>query len=88
MTTTRVLTTHVPTLLADKVYLMANRLDRSRGWVVKQAIAAWVDLEEQRHQMTLEALGEVDAGLLVDHAQVQGWARSLTSEVSVKPSIA
>jgi predicted transcriptional regulator len=79
MMTTKVLTTHVPLPLADKVDLMAARLDRSRGWIVKQALTAWVDLEEERHRLTLEALAEVDAGAVIDQAQVQAWADSLSS---------
>jgi predicted transcriptional regulator len=79
MMTTKVLTTHVPLLLADKVDQMAARLDRSRGWIVKQALAAWVDLEEERHRMTLQALADVDAGAVIDQAQVQAWADSLSS---------
>jgi predicted transcriptional regulator len=77
--TTKVLTAHVPLPLADKVDLMASRLDRSRGWIVKQALTAWVDLEEERHRLTLEALAEVDAGTVIDQAQVQAWADSLSS---------
>ena len=77
--TTKVLTTHVPLPLADKVDQMAARLDRSRGWIVKQALAAWVDLEEERHRLTLEALADVDAGAVIDQAQVQAWADSLLS---------
>ena len=53
---TKVLTAHVPLGLAEKVEAMAARLERSRGWVMKQALAAWVDQEEERHRMTLEAL--------------------------------
>ncbi|MEA3362899.1 MAG: ribbon-helix-helix domain-containing protein, partial [Thermodesulfobacteriota bacterium] len=34
---TKVLTTHVPLPMADKVEQMAARLERSRGWIVKQA---------------------------------------------------
>jgi predicted transcriptional regulator len=77
--TTKVLTAHVPLPLADKIDLMASRLDRSRGWIVKQALTAWVDLEEERHRLTLEALAEVDAGAVIDQAQVQAWADSLSS---------
>ncbi len=33
---------------------MAARLERSRGWVMKQALAAWVDQEEERHRMMLK----------------------------------
>lgn len=77
---TKVLTAHVPVDLARKVDTMASRLDRSRGWVMKQALAAWVDQEEQRHQMTLEALNDVDAGRVIDHSVIQAWANSLGTD--------
>lgn len=81
----KVLTAHVPIALAAKVDAMANRLDRSRGWIVKQALAAWVDLEEERHRMTLEALGDVDTGRLVPDHDVQAWADSLSSDAPLPP---
>lgn len=71
--------THVPLPLADKVDAMASRLDRSRGWIVKQALTAWVDLEEERHQMTLEALADVDVGAVIDQAQIEAWSDRLPS---------
>ena len=74
---TKVLTAHVPLGLAEKVDAVAARLERSRGWVMKQALAAWIDQEEERHRMTLEALAEVDAGHVIDHEAVQAWADSL-----------
>ena len=87
MPDTKVLTAHVPLDLAEKVDAMAARLERSRGWVMKQALAAWVDLEEERHRMTLEALAEVDAGRVIDHQAVQAWADSLgTDEPLPTPS--
>ena len=76
---TKVLTAHVPLALAEKVDAMASRLERSRGWVMKQALAAWVDLEEERHRMTLEALADVDAGRVTDHQSIQAWADSLNT---------
>lgn len=79
-TDTRVLTAHVPIALAEKVDAMALRLERSRGWVMKQALAAWVEQEEERHRMTLEALEDVDAGRVIDHQAVQAWAASLGSD--------
>lgn len=83
--TAKVLTTHVPLPLADKVDAMASRLDRSRGWIVKQALAAWVELEEERHRLTREALDDVDAGAVVDQAQVQAWADSLSTATPLPP---
>lgn len=77
---TKVLTAHVPLGLAEKVEAMASRLERSRGWVMKQALAAWVDQEEERHAMTLDALADVDAGRTIDHRAIQAWAESLATE--------
>ncbi|MGB2943190.1 MAG: ribbon-helix-helix domain-containing protein [Candidatus Macondimonas sp.] len=79
-TGTKVLTAHVPLPLAEKVDLMAERLERSRGWIIKQALAAWLDQEEKRERLTREALADVDAGLVVDHQAVQAWADSLSTE--------
>ena len=51
-TDTRVLTAHVPLTLAKKVDMMAIRLERSRGWIMKQALAAWINQEEERNRLT------------------------------------
>ena len=74
---TRVVTAHIPIELAEKVDQLATRLERPRGWIVKQALTAWVDLEAKRFQLTLEGLADVDAGRLVEHSAVEGWANSL-----------
>jgi len=77
---TKVLTAHVPLPLAEKVDELAVRLERSRGWIVRQALAAWIDQEEERRRLTLEALADVDAGHVIDHQSVQAWADSLDSD--------
>ena len=79
-TQTRVLTAHVPLLLAEKVDELALRLERSRGWVMKQALSAWVDQEEERFRLTLDALADVDADRLVSHQAMRAWADSLDSD--------
>lgn len=82
---TKVLTAHVPRPLADKVDELATRLERSRGWVVKQALTAWVEQEEERRRLTLEALADVDAGHLIDHQAIQAWADSLETDTPLPP---
>ena len=77
---TKVLTAHVPLPLAEKIDQMASRLERSRGWIVKQALIAWIDQEEERSRLTREALTDVDAGRVVDHAAVLAWADSLGTD--------
>lgn len=77
---TKVLTAHLPLPLAEKIDRLASRLERSRGWIVKQALIAWVDQEEERSRLTLEAMADVDAGRVIDHQAVQAWADSLGAE--------
>jgi len=77
---TKVLTAHVPLQMAKKVDQMATRLERSRGWIMKQALAAWLDQEEERSRLTREALADVDAGRVIDHQTVQAWADSLDTD--------
>jgi predicted transcriptional regulator len=84
MQTTKVITAHVPLPLAEKVDQIAARIERSRGWIVKQALSAWIEQEEERRQLTLEALQDVNAGQLIDHQSVQAWAASLSTDAPLK----
>ena len=77
---TKVVTAHVPLDLATKVDVIAARRDRSRGWILKQALTLWVDQEEQRHRLTLEALADVDAGKTIDHDEVENWVENLSTD--------
>lgn len=85
---TRVITAHVSADLADKMDVLAERMDRSRGWIMKQALTAWIDQEEERHQLTLEALHDVDCGNLIDHQSIVAWADSLSTADPLAPPLA
>jgi predicted transcriptional regulator len=74
---TKVVTAHLPLDLAAKVDVIATRRDRSRGWILKQALSLWVEQEERRHRLTLEALADVDAGKTLDQDEVEKWVESL-----------
>ncbi len=77
---TKVLTAHIPLPLAKKVDQLAVRLERSRTWIIKQALSSWIDHEEERQRLTLEAMADVDAGHVIDHEAVQKWAESLSTK--------
>jgi len=77
---TKVVTAHVPLPLADKIDELAQRLERSKAWVVKQALTTWVDQQEERRRLTLEAMTDVDKGNIVAHQSVQAWAESLDTD--------
>jgi len=75
--TTRVVTAHVPKELARKLDGLAERLDRPRGWLVKEALTHYISLEDERYRQTQEALAEVDSGKTVGHTDVEAWAEQL-----------
>lgn len=77
---TRVITAHVPVQLTERVDQMAAHLGRSTDWIIKQALAAWIDQEEERGHLTRAALADVDAGRVIDHQAVQVWADSLGTD--------
>jgi len=77
---TRVLTAHVPDDLAKRVDEYAARMERSRGWIVKQALTNWIAEEEEKYRLTLEASAEVDAGNLIDDDEVAIWIESLDTD--------
>jgi len=77
---TRVITSHVPVPLADQVDALAARMERSRGWIVKQALAEFVALEEKRYRLTLEGLASVEAGEGVPQEEVEAWIDSLGTD--------
>ncbi|AVK29715.1 ribbon-helix-helix, copG family protein (plasmid) [Pseudomonas aeruginosa] len=74
------MTAHVPVDLAERVDAIAERLERSKNWIVRQALSAWIDQEDERSRLTREALDDVDAGRVVDHQAVQAWAESLGTD--------
>ncbi|WP_043634622.1 CopG family ribbon-helix-helix protein [Chromobacterium haemolyticum] len=79
-TDTRTVTAHIPIPLAEKIDQMADRLERSRGRIIEQALSAWVEQEEERDRLSREALADVDAGNVISHQAVQDWADSLSTD--------
>lgn len=77
---TKVITAHISLPMVEKIDEIAARLERPRGWVIKQALSAWIDQEEERSRLTREALADVDLGRVIDHQSVQAWADSLDTD--------
>jgi predicted transcriptional regulator len=75
----KVMTAHVPSAMAAEIDRYAAQQDRSRAWVIKQALADWLERERERTRMTLEGLDSVAAGRVVDHARVVAWSQSLAT---------
>jgi predicted transcriptional regulator len=84
---TQLFAADVPLDLATKVDEFAVRLARSRSSIMSQALASWVDQEEQFDRLTWEALREVDSGALHDHDEMQAWIDNLGKVEAIHLSI-
>jgi len=49
---------------------VAERIDRSKSWIVRQAVSEWLAEEQRRYELTLEALRDVDQGRTIPHEEV------------------
>ncbi|CRG50307.1 TPA: CopG family ribbon-helix-helix protein [Yersinia enterocolitica] len=67
----------IPSELAAAVENLAIELDRSKSWVIKEALTAMIEERERRHQQILKGLADVDAGRVVSHADVVDFANKL-----------
>jgi predicted transcriptional regulator len=73
--------------MAQQIDEMASKLERSKNWIVKQALIAWIDQESMREKLTYEAMADVDAGHIVSHDDIQAWATSLSSNTPLPKPI-
>ncbi len=83
MSAHRVVTAHLPTSLATQVDALAERMDRTRGWILQEALEQYVALDRERHALTLEALADVTAQRVSTHAEVETWAKALVTRKKV-----
>jgi predicted transcriptional regulator len=67
----RVVTAKLPDDLVHRLDEAAGRMDRSKSWIVREAVAEWLAEEQRRHELTLEALAEVDQGRTVSQEEVE-----------------
>jgi predicted transcriptional regulator len=77
---TRLIAAEVPNEIADRVEQLAEQRGRTPASVIEEALSCWIDQEDESARMTLEALAEVDAGLVVDDEDVRAWVESLGTE--------
>jgi predicted transcriptional regulator len=71
--------------MAEQVDKYAEQMDRSRGWIVKQALADWLSWEEEKNRLTLEAIEDVKEGRVVSDDAMRKWIESLDTESPLPP---
>lgn len=74
---TKMLAAHVPLPLAGRLDEISAQLGISRDVIVSEAIAEWLDREEERRLATLRALAGASALVVVERHRVRDWADSL-----------
>ena len=77
---TRVVTAHLPTSMAEALDELAYRTDRPRGWLVKEAVGAYLAEEAEKDRLTRIALASVDAGDVIPHEEVVKDLEALEAE--------
>jgi predicted transcriptional regulator len=70
------LAAHVTDEFIKEIDSVSQRLDRSRAWVVKEAVREYLERraeDQQRWNETLEAIEAADRGEVVSADEVLGW---------------
>lgn len=67
----RVVTAKLPDDLVSKMDEVAGRMDRSKSWIVRQAVAEWLAEERRRYELTLEAMKSVDEGKSFSQEEIE-----------------
>ena len=69
--------------LMDKLESIAEKLDRSKGWIIKDAVNQYVEQIDRKEKMlaeTRQALSEIESGKVVDGDEVMDWIESWGSD--------
>ncbi|EBD6535504.1 transcriptional regulator [Salmonella enterica] len=67
----------IPVELTLAVENLAVELDRSKSWVIKEALLSMLAERERRHQSIQAGLADVDAGRVVSHSDMVDFANRL-----------
>jgi predicted transcriptional regulator len=74
--------------IADPLEKLSKKLDRSKNYLINQAIKEYLDrqsIEEQRWIETLDAIESVKTGKLIDEREVNDWLDSWGTENECDP---
>lgn len=78
----------MPDELLEQLELAAEKLRRSKGWIINDAVKEYLSREERKAQMleeTRQALADIKAGRLVDGEEVMGWLESWGTDQEKAP---
>lgn len=67
----RVVTAKLPDELVSRMDEIAGRIDRSKSWIVREAVTEWLAEEQRRYELTLQAMKSVDEGRTFTEEEVE-----------------
>ncbi|MEE8057806.1 MAG: ribbon-helix-helix protein, CopG family [Pseudomonadales bacterium] len=78
----------MPDELMEQLDQAAEKLRRSKGWIINDAVKEYLEREARKARMleeTHEALADIKAGRVVDGAEVMDWLGSWGTEDEKAP---
>ena len=82
----RVVTAKLPDALAAQLDEVAERIERTKSWIMREAVSQWLVEENRRYDLTMEALLDVEEGRTIDHSELVAWANRKKREARKKPA--
>lgn len=83
----RVVTAKLPHGLVSQLDEVANRIDRSKSWILREALVCWLAEEQRRHELTIEALKGVDEGRVISQQEIDERVLQKKSDARRKPAV-
>lgn len=83
--TTKVVTTHLPEQLADRLDRHAVLTERSRAWVMKRALENYLDWEDEKDRLTVKAMEHADKFGTIPHEEVVAYFEARMRGESPEP---
>ena len=74
--------------IEDPLENLAKKLDRSKNYLINQAVQEFLarqSTEEQRWSETLDAIDSVKAGQLINEKEVNNWLKSWGTDNELEP---
>jgi predicted transcriptional regulator len=71
--------------LAGKIAAIASAMERSRNWVIEEALRQYVEAQAWQIEGIKAAIASLDKGEGIPHEQVVAEAKALLDELDVTP---
>jgi predicted transcriptional regulator len=77
----RVVTAKLPEELVAELDGVAERIERSKSWIIRHALRDWLAEEQRRYELTVEALEAVENGDTIPHEEVLAMIQNRKQEL-------